>query len=264
MKKRNHFIIPAFLIAYLFASITIYAFPKTPSEYYEIRVYHYANADQESGISNYLQNALVPALHRQGILKIGVFKSLANDTLADKTIYVLIPLRSADQKLSINSKLDEDAAYRNAGKDYLDAVFDHPPYTRIESIMLLAFPLAPQMNVPQLKGARSERVYELRSYESATEKLHRNKVQMFNEGGEITLFKRLNFNAVFYASVIYGSKTPNLMYMTTFENKEDREAHWKSFSDSPEWKKLSAEPGYQHNVSKVDITFLRPTDYSDY
>jgi hypothetical protein len=132
----------------------------------------------------------------------------------------------------------------------------------METILLQAFPLAPQLQVPALKAEKKDRVYELRSYESATEKIFKNKVQMFNEGDEIGLFKRLNFNAVFYSEVIAGGKMPNLMYMTSFENMADRDAHWKSFVDAPYWKKLSAMPEYQHNVSHIDITFLRPTDYS--
>lgn len=87
---------------------------------------------------------------------------------------------------------------------------------------------------------------------------------MFNEGGEIGIFSRLNFNPVFYAEVIAGSRMPNLMYMTSFENKEDRDAHWKSFSADADWKKLSAMPEYQHNVSRSEIRFLRSTPYSDY
>ena len=87
---------------------------------------------------------------------------------------------------------------------------------------------------------------------------------MFNEGGEIDLFKQLNFNAVFYGSVVSGSRMPNLMYMTTFENKTDRDAHWKAFGDSPVWQKLKALPEYQNNVSKNDQIFLYPTLYSDY
>ena len=67
---------------------------------------------------------------------------------------------------------------------------------------------------------------------------------MFNEGGEIPLFVRLNFNAVFYADVIAGSHMPNLMYMTTFNNKQDRDDHWKVFSADAEWKALSARPEY--------------------
>jgi hypothetical protein len=33
---------------------------------------------------------------------------------------------------------------------------------------------------------------------------------------------------VFYAEVLSGLRMPNLMYMTSFENKEDRDAHWKT------------------------------------
>jgi len=120
------------------------------------------------------------------------------------------------------------------------------------------------MELPKLNGPKKERVYELRSYESATEKIFENKVKMFNEGDEIGLFKRLNFNAVFYSRVLSGSKMPNLMYMTTFENKADRDAHWKNFSADPYWKKLSSMEEYQHNVSHIDIYFLQPAEYSDF
>ncbi len=62
-----------------------------------------------------------------------------------------------------------------------------------------------------------DRAYELRSYESPTEKLYWNKVEMFNKGDEIGLFKRLNFNAmVFYGEVVAGSRMPNLMHLTDF------------------------------------------------
>ena len=87
---------------------------------------------------------------------------------------------------------------------------------------------------------------------------------MFNEGGEVALFKRLQFNAVFYGEVLAGSRMPNLMYMTTFENKAARDEHWKTFVADAEWKKLSSMPEYQNNVSKIDIFFLRPTEYSDF
>jgi hypothetical protein len=87
---------------------------------------------------------------------------------------------------------------------------------------------------------------------------------MFNDGNEVALFKRLGFNAVFYAEVLAGSHMPNLMYMTTFNDKADRDRHWTAFSSDPEWKTLVATPEYQHNVSKADILFLHPTVYSDF
>jgi hypothetical protein len=52
--------------------------------------------------------------------------------------------------------------------------------------------------------------------------------------------------------------------MTTFENMQDRDAHWKTFVEDAEWKKLSAMSEYQHNVQHIDIIFLRPVPYSDF
>ena len=232
-------------------------------QYYRLSVYHFKDREQEKILDQYFAGALLPALHRMRIVSAGVFKALANDTASDKKIYVFIPFKSAGEVQELNDDLQKDKNYQAAGQEYLNAVFSTPPYTRIETIILYAFPLAPRLQLPGLTSAKNERVYELRSYESATEKIYQNKVKMFNDGDEIGLFKRLGFNAVFYSEVIAGPRMPNLMYMTTFENMADREKHWKAFSDDAQWKTLSGLPLYQHNVQHADILFLRPTDYSD-
>ena len=230
--------------------------------FYEIKVYHFANGEQEKMIDGYLQNTYLPALNKQGFKKIGVFKPIGNDTLADKRIYVLIPFKSAQDFIELPGQLEKDQQYKINGKAYLEATYTKPPYNRMESILLKAFSYMPAVAVPELKNPREKRVYELRSYEGYTEEIFKNKVEMFNEGGEVSLFKRLGFNAVFYASVVSGSHMPNLMYMTTFEDMNSRDEHWKAFGNDPEWKKLSAMEKYQNNVSKIDVLFLRPTDYS--
>jgi hypothetical protein len=118
--------------------------------------------------------------------------------------------------------------------------------------------------MPKLNGPLADRISELRSYESATERLYVNKVDMFNRGDEVGLFRELNFNAVFYAEVLSGNRMPNLMYMTSFDNIASREAHWKAFMDHPHWKKISGSAEYQHNVSKADIWLLSPATYSEF
>jgi hypothetical protein len=233
-------------------------------EFYQFTIYHYSSVEQEKVLNDYLQQALLPALHRMNLKNIGVFKALANDTSTSKLLYVYIPFKSLDIVATMQEKLHTDKAYLTAGAPYINALHTAAPYNRVETILAKAFPLAPVMKLPALKNDKNERVYELRSYESATEKIFRNKVQMFNEGDEIGLFTKLNFNAIFYSEVIAGSKMPNLMYMTSFENMADRDAHWKSFVDDPYWKKLSSMPEYQNNVSHIDITFLRPLEYSDF
>ncbi len=87
---------------------------------------------------------------------------------------------------------------------------------------------------------------------------------MFNDGGEKALFKRLGFSAVFYAEVLSGSHIPNLMYMTSFDNKAARDAHWKIFGDYPECKKLKEQPRYLNNGSKVDGILCHAAAYSDF
>ncbi len=237
--------------------------PKPVQEFYQITVYRFKTADQEKIIDDYLQHALLPALHKINNSKIGVFKPIANDTASEKIIYVFTVLKSYDQVLAIPGLLQKDAAYNTAASAYLDAVYNNPPYTRMESILLKAFTTAPQMQLPVLSGEHKDHIYELRSYESATEKYHINKVSMFNEGGEVPLFKRLNFNAIFYADVISGSRMPNLMYMTSFDNMAARDEHWKAFVADAEWKKLSAMPEYQHNVSRNETILCHAADYSD-
>ena len=236
---------------------------KQAQEYYQVKVYHYTTAAQESTLDNYFKTAYVPALHKAGVKYIGVFKAMANDTAADKRFYIFFAAPSLEKLADLPAQLQKDAAYMDASKEYMDAPYNNPPFTRVETILLKSFPLAPQMGLPRLKSPKAERVYELRSYEGPTEALYRSKVKMFNQGGEIGLFKSLNFNSVFYAEVISGSRMPNLMYMTSFENMPEREAHWKDFFADPVWKTISAMPEYQHTVSKADIIFLKATEYSD-
>lgn len=247
----------------LFGFQTLKAAPPK-RQFYEIRIYTLKSPEQESRMDAYLKEAYVPALHRQGIKTVGVFKPVASDTANfGKQIYVLTPLSSLDQLLTLPTALDKDAAYTSAGQDYINANYKNAPYARFESIVLQAFPDAPVITPSSLTNPKRDRVYELRSYESQTEKIHQNKVKMFNAGGEVPLFKRLGFNAVFYGAVIAGSHMPNLMYMTTFSDKAARDEHWKTFVNDAEWNTLKNNPEYQNNVSKNTSFFLFPTEYSD-
>lgn len=233
-------------------------------ELFLLKTYTFENEMQEQRTHNYLKDAYMPALKRLGIDRIGVFKKRPkeNDTLM--YLLVLIPFKDFDQFEGIDRRLALDKEYLGNGKEYLNSAHDQPTYLRISSTLLKAFKDMPVLAASTLDGPRSERVYELRSYESPSENLYRNKVKMFNEGGEVSLFDELGFNAVFYGEVLSGCKMPNLMYMTTFTNQESRDAHWKAFVESATWKSLSAMPEYQNNVSHIDIDFLYPTEYSDY
>ena len=233
-------------------------------DYYQIQVFRLTGKAQEEKVDNFLKSAYLPALHRAGIKKVGVFKPIESDTTSGKRVYIWIPFTSPDHFAKIQDALANDQEYQAKGIDFLGAPFNQRPFARKESILLKAFPEAPNFFIPNHKTAPSDRIYELRSYEGPTENLFRQKVKMFNEGGEIKLFKSLDFNAVFYAEVISGSTMPNLMYLTTFADMPTHDARWDAFRAHPDWKTLSALSEYQNTVSKSVKILLHPTDYSDF
>lgn len=259
------FFILSFFVLALLSNKTVHG-QKMPSgkarEYVQIKIYHAADSFQLATINQYLQTALLPTLEKGNFKRVGFFTALDNDTAKDKRLYVFIALSSLQQLENVTALIDKTQVDSIAAPAYTKAAYNAAPYTRIETVLLRAFEGAPQVTISGLKGIVTDRVYELRSYESATEALHQNKVRMFNSG-EVELFRRLGFNAVFYGQVMAGSQMPNLMYMTSFDNKAARDERWKAFSADPAWKAMSAKPEYQHNVSKNTIVFLRPMPYSE-
>jgi hypothetical protein len=233
-------------------------------DFYQLKIYTLDTKNQEAVTDQYLKEAYLPALKRQNIKNVGVFKSRPNEKDSLQKIYVLIPFTSMAQFENMEDALLKDKDFLIAGADYIQAKFDQAPYKRIESVILRAFEDMPNMKTPDIDSPRAERVYELRSYESATEALYRNKVEMFNDGGELQLFHQLGFNPVFFGEVISGNRMPNLMYLTTFENQKSRDAHWKVFGESAKWNELKVMPKYQNNMYNADVLFLYPTEYSDY
>lgn len=218
---------------------------KKPGEYYQISVYHLASQGDLDTLDQFFKSVYIPQLHQAGFAKVGVFYPITNDTSRDKRIYVWIPMKSLKD---VNKIVPNRSC---------------PRYARLENNLTAAFTDAPHYKLPVLKGAHQDHIYELRSYESSTENKYLQKVKMFNAGGEVILFNRLQFNAVFYSHVIAGARMPNLIYMTSFDNMVSRDEHWKTFSADPEWKRLSGLPEYQKTVSKADIILMHAASYSD-
>lgn len=232
--------------------------PKNEGEFYELRVYSLKNDTQQKLVENYLQNAAIPAFNRMGIKSVGVFTELKRD--GQTKIFVLIPFKSMADFISLNNELDKDAEYQKLGATYLNAPATEPAYERIESSLLQAFAHMPKMELP----AKQTRLFELRQYQSASEAAGKKKIEMFNDEGEIDIFKRLGFRPVFFGETVIGPLRPNLTYMITFDNMAAHDSHWKSFIADPEWKKISSVPDYADAklVSKITSTMLIPASYS--
>lgn len=261
--KSNKKSLRHFITTMLFILLLTFANNTFARDYYQIKVYNIKNAEQEAQIENYLKMAYIPAMHRAGFKTIGVFKPIADDPAAGTKIFVLIPLSKVSDIDLIEEKLSGDKELQTMGKAYFDASFDNAPYERIESILLKAFSGFPEMKIPELATPKSEQVFELRSYQSSTEKIGQKKVEMFNTGGEIDIFKKLNANPVFFGEVLLGKDMPNLMYMTSYKNVESNQQLWQAFGNDADWKVLSAKEEYKNTVSHINKWLLHPTDYSD-
>ena len=154
------------------------------------------------------------------------------------------------------------SAFWNEGASYLNTELSDPKFIRIEKILYKNFKYLPVIEVPKQKMDNSGRIYEVRIYESHSLKAAKKKIEMFNEGGEIEIFKKTGLNPVFFGETIAGPMMPNLTYMLVFDDMADRDKNWKVFVNSPEWKELSGDMQYKDTVSNISDIILSPASCS--
>lgn len=224
-------------------------------DYLLLKQYSFSSTADLQQTSQFMENAYLPGLKKIGYNNIGVFMERPQEEGKVPDLYLLLPLKDIEQLAELEAQLVIDQTWE---KEQL------PQYKRVHTTLMRAFKDMPLLRPCPLTGDREQRIYELRSYESINVPKYLNKVDMFNAGGEITLFEELGFNAVFYGEVLAGSQMPNLMYLTTFANQEKRDQLWEQFFSSAKWEDLKNDDFYKGNVSKADIIFMVPTAYSDY
>ncbi|QEF96808.1 hypothetical protein Mal15_08380 [Stieleria maiorica] len=252
------------LTLFLFASpVTRGADPNNQAtkQHYEIRTYLLGEDGDAAAVDHYLQHALIPALNRIEIGPVGVFAPAANDTNDRDSIIVVIPADSADQLASLQTRLQNDAQYLADAKPYLERGPQDAPYARISSEMLVAMDCMPKLNVPAGTLDNDDRVYELRLYESANERLGNLKVDMFNNG-EVPIFLDSGIAPVFIGQAVVGPQTPNLTYLTVYPNDDARLKAWDAFRAHPDWQVLKNVAKYKGTVSKIDKHVLVAKPYS--
>lgn len=229
-------------------------------QYYELRVYTTKSEQQQKRVSDYWQNAAVPAYNRMGIAPVGVFTE-SQDSPTNK-IYVLIPCDSLQIFAAIPARLSADAAYQAASADFMALPKTNLAYERIESSLNIAFDTMKRLVPPPSSAAKSPCIFELRTYQSPSESMGLNKVRMFNSG-ETALMREVGLSPVFFSRTLVGPQMPNMTYMLSGENRDEHTKHWKAFTDSPAWNKLNNDPQFpKENVLRIINIFLKRTPAS--
>ncbi len=226
-------------------------------EYYELRVYRIPNAEKQAVVSQYLEKALLPALNRMGIDRVGAFT--VREDPEDLSIFVLVPHASLEVFSQLNSKLASDSSYQESAASLFALSKEDPPYTRIESRLMKAFSSMPVLQVPSQES--KTRLLELRIYESHNSEAAIRKVEMFNEG-ETRIMHDVKLGPVFFGETLASHDVPNLTYMLSADDMESHKQHWEAFRAHPDWLRMKAMEKYKDTVSNSTNWFLVPTPYS--
>jgi hypothetical protein len=159
-------------------------------EFYQLRKFTLRNGAQPALVQNYFAQALIPALNRMTMTPIGAFKlDIGPET---PTYYLLVPAASAEALAMLDARLAEDAEFTKAAAPFWGAPASAPAFVRFETSLLSAFAGWPKLVAPK----KEKRIFQLRTYESASHAAHIRKVHMFNEA-EIGIFTKSGLTAVF-------------------------------------------------------------------
>ncbi len=243
-----------------FAAATPFMTPRTDirqRQYFEMITYHTNIGPRKSRVADFYRDVALPAYSRLGIGPVGVFSPLYGPN--DPSLYILVPHQNVETALRGSTLLLDDEEFRRSGASFLNASLDDPSYVRQERQFMHAFVDMPQVAVP-VKG--SNRIFELRIYESHSVIAGQKKIDMFNEGGEIAIFHKTGLTPVFFGETIFGPRMPNLTYMLGFESMSERDAAWDRFIVDPEWIALRDDPTYADTVSNIADFILRPLPFS--
>jgi len=226
----------------------------------ELRRYRLRNGALAARFAAYAKDALVPALGRAGLAPVGAWNVAVGPD--QPTVHLLLPHPDAESVVTLAARLEADAEYRKAAAASLALPPADPPFLSCDSSLHATVPTLPSVEKPTGVAAGRDRVFELRTYRSATEAAGRRKIEMFEAGGELALFRRVGLHTVFFGRDLVAGGLPSLTYMVAFADEAAREKAWAAFREHPEWAKMRDDPRYADVVSRIDSALLRPTDYS--
>jgi hypothetical protein len=231
-----------------------------PRQYIELRRYHLLPGARQRAFTAFVGEVAIPAMNRAGVGRVGAFTVVYGEN--EPSLLLVLAHQTIDSVVSLRDRLASDAVYARAGAAILDAPMSDPAFVRVESTLLRAFEAMPTLEPSAGAATGTPRIFELRTYESHSDRAALNKLKMFNAGGEVPIFRRAGLTPVFFGETVIGAKMPSLIYMLTFPNISARDAAWASFGKDSEWKTLSADPQYRDNVSAISDIILQPTPYS--
>jgi len=152
----------------------------------------------------------------------------------------------------------DDKEFVKAGARFLSPPMNEMAFVSMEKIIMRAFDYLPEVQVPTQKQANRSRIFQVRTYEAPSLTAAKRKIHMFNEGGEIAIFKKTGLQPVLFGEVIAGDRMPSLVYILAFDDLDEMTKNWAVFVRDPDWKTLSANTYYDDTVSRINDWIWTP------
>jgi len=236
--------------------------PQAPRQFIEVRKYTIKDADKRAVLVDILDKALVPALNRQGLRPVGVFMPIQRETPLEReakfanNVFVVIPHRTTNTFVSTAARLRADSVYMRDAAPIFETTSRDPVYTDCETFLLHGFPTLPGVEVPDLGP---NRVFELRLYRSFNIERNEAKIHMFDEGGELPLFREVGLNPIFFGDIVAGTRMPAFLYMIGCSSLDNHAAVWRTFVNHPKWIAMRDLPEYADTATEIDSIVLTPS-----
>jgi hypothetical protein len=260
MKRREFFAASSVGLAALTTTTALVADEPEKKEFIEVRKYTVKDAEKRTTFVDILDKALIPALNRQGIKPVGVLVPIDDPKYA-LNVFVIIPHKTMDSFINANAKLVADAEYRKVAAPIFETTSKDPVYTDCEAFLLNTFPTAPVLETPALGP---DRRYQMRLYRSFNSERNAAKINMFDQGGELPLFREVGMNPIFFGDIIAGTRMPALLYMLGFASAAKQEEAWKTFGGHPKWAEIRVKPEYKDTATEIDNVVLLPSPGSQF
>jgi hypothetical protein len=213
---------------------------------------------QGARINDYLSKTYLPALAKAHAGPTLVLSASLASHLPQ--VAVLTGYQSVDEAWAVRAKLAADKELEAATDAWESA--QEPPFENTNSSLLENGDYVPQLTAldPQ---PNAPRVFEMRIYHAPTWKNMRGLQWRFGEG-EMKILAKCGAAPILFATTVIGQDTPNLTWITAFEDEAARDKAWAAFSADPDWQKLSQESNkrYGPNPTVRQIRLYRSAAYS--
>jgi hypothetical protein len=229
-------------------------------QYFEWIRYQLPLGNRQRFVENFYRDVSIPALNKAGINNVGVFNVKHGSN--EPTLHVIIPHPSLESIVTVNDQLLNDQNFLQTGERVLKAPMSEMAFVTMEKTIMRAFTHLPTIVVPTQKKENKSRIFQVRTYESPSLEAAKRKIHMFNEGGEIAIFKKTGLQPILFGETIAGDRMPNLVYICAYDDFAGMDKGWAAFRDDPDWKKLSGDTFYADTVSRINDWIWTPASCS--